>query len=440
MAINLTVNGVSYSYPQTGDANWGTGATGWAQAVTSGMLSLSGGSFSLTSQVDFGLNFGIKSLYILSETALPALSGVIRLANADSIAFRNLTNSADLLFKPGAIDGALVYSVNNILLTSNAFAAGAVPYSTSTGISFLAPGSPGQVYTSNGAGVPTWGSALTNPMTSVGDLIIGGTAGAATRLAGNITATKLFLTQTGTGTVSTAQVYAAILAVDVPVLNQSTSGNALTATSATTAATATSLTGTNVVTNANLSQAATLTIKGNNTAGLANVSDLTAAQVVAMLPIPSKKYYSGFQQNTAVWSTASTTFVDPASTGAAPTLTQRQGSLVVATAASNLPGITFTPAASASIYKITAAFCLQNAAGAAASALMTDGTTAICQGSLYNAAVTAGITTLTGVFVPGTSSPVTVKLQLATTASTAVIQAFGITSTPSIEWTVLQIA
>jgi hypothetical protein len=39
----------------------------------------------------------------------------------------------------------------------------------------------------------------------------------------------------------------------------------------------------NSITNAKLAQAATMTIKGNNTAGTANVTDLTAAQVLSML-------------------------------------------------------------------------------------------------------------------------------------------------------------
>jgi len=114
---------------------------------------------------------------------------------------------------------------------------------------------------------------LTNPMTTLGDIIYENATPAATRLAGNTSATKNFLTQTGNGTISAAPVWGTIAAGDVPTLNQNTSGSAG------------SVSGTNVVTNSNLSQMATLTIKGNNTGGTANAADLTAAQVLTMLGI-----------------------------------------------------------------------------------------------------------------------------------------------------------
>ena len=95
--INLTVNGVAYPYPQAGDLNWATGASAWASAVTSSMLSLSGGSFPLTAQVDFGPSFGIKALSLLTESANPSGTGVIKLSNADGIGWRNFANTADLL-------------------------------------------------------------------------------------------------------------------------------------------------------------------------------------------------------------------------------------------------------------------------------------------------------------------------------------------------------
>jgi hypothetical protein len=107
--INLTVNGISYSYPQTGDSNWGTGATGWAQAITAGTLQLAGGSFPLTSQVDFGTNFGLKALSLLTESANPSGTGYLKLSNSDSIGWRNSGNTADLVLKPDA-DGILQYA------------------------------------------------------------------------------------------------------------------------------------------------------------------------------------------------------------------------------------------------------------------------------------------------------------------------------------------
>jgi hypothetical protein len=65
-------------------------------------------------------------------------------------------------------------------------------------------------------------------LTTLGDLLYYSTTNA--RLAGNTTSTKKFLTQTGTGSVSAAPAWGTIAAGDVPTLNQSTSGNAATAT------------------------------------------------------------------------------------------------------------------------------------------------------------------------------------------------------------------
>jgi len=55
-----------------------------------------------------------------------------------------------------------------------------------------------------------------SPMSAAGDLIYGGTSGAGTRLGGNTTATKQFLTGTGTGTVANAPTWSALTASDLP--------------------------------------------------------------------------------------------------------------------------------------------------------------------------------------------------------------------------------
>ena len=63
-----------------------------------------------------------------------------------------------------------------------------------------------------------------NPMTTLGDMIYGLAAGNPARVAGNTAATKKFLTQTGTGSVSAAPAWAAIAAADLPAATTSTQG------------------------------------------------------------------------------------------------------------------------------------------------------------------------------------------------------------------------
>lgn len=96
MSIPLTINGAVFEYPVDFDENWGVDATGWAQAVTNGMLQMAGGSFPLTADVNFGPNFGLLSKYFETRSSLPATTGTVRLSSADAgIAWRNFTNTGN---------------------------------------------------------------------------------------------------------------------------------------------------------------------------------------------------------------------------------------------------------------------------------------------------------------------------------------------------------
>lgn len=97
MTIALDINGQTYFYPETGDTNWGPEATDWAQAVTTGLLQKAGGLFILLDEVDFGSNFGLQSLYYKSTGASVSTAGVLRLAEDESIGWRNNADSANLL-------------------------------------------------------------------------------------------------------------------------------------------------------------------------------------------------------------------------------------------------------------------------------------------------------------------------------------------------------
>ena len=101
MAIPLTINGQTFEYPVVFDENWGIQATGWAQAVTVGMLQRAGGNFPLTADANFGTSFGLIAEYYKSAVANIATVGTIRLANAQSISWRNDANTGNL---PLAVD------------------------------------------------------------------------------------------------------------------------------------------------------------------------------------------------------------------------------------------------------------------------------------------------------------------------------------------------
>lgn len=73
---------------------------------------------------------------------------------------------------------------------------------------------------------PSNSSLFLSPMSAIGDLIFGGIAGAATRLAGNTTTTKKFLTQSGDGSSAASPAWSGIAVTDIPTLNQNTTGTA----------------------------------------------------------------------------------------------------------------------------------------------------------------------------------------------------------------------
>lgn len=67
-------------------------------------------------------------------------------------------------------------------------------------------------------------SVLINPMTTLGDTIYGGASGAPTRLAGNTTTTREFLTSAGVAGAATAPIWSALASGDIPNNAANTSG------------------------------------------------------------------------------------------------------------------------------------------------------------------------------------------------------------------------
>lgn len=99
MATTVTYVGNQYSVPAYNDTGYAQGAgnlSSYLVALATGSLTLSGGSFPLTADVNFGNSFGLVALYYKSVTSNIATAGVVRLANTDTIQWRNAVNGANL--------------------------------------------------------------------------------------------------------------------------------------------------------------------------------------------------------------------------------------------------------------------------------------------------------------------------------------------------------
>jgi hypothetical protein len=88
--------GSSYNIPNTrGDRPW-SGLSDFIVAAAAKSINTAGGNFTLLADINFGATFGLVSTYYKSRTANVASAGQLRLANTDTIKWRNGLNDGDL--------------------------------------------------------------------------------------------------------------------------------------------------------------------------------------------------------------------------------------------------------------------------------------------------------------------------------------------------------
>lgn len=90
MATTVSLAGTNYSIPAYSDSGWAQGSgnlSSYLIAIASVTLQTSGGTFTLTADVNFGSSYGILAKYLTSVTSSPATTGFIRLAAADTISW-----------------------------------------------------------------------------------------------------------------------------------------------------------------------------------------------------------------------------------------------------------------------------------------------------------------------------------------------------------------
>jgi hypothetical protein len=160
MSISLTLNGSSYIIPTPGELGWGSNLDAFFVAIPAGCLQKTGGSFTLTAETNFGTGFGLKTAYLKSQSLNIASTGILRLANGDSISWRDNLNTLDiplsvnssnqLTFNGNPVGGTLPALTINRAVISNGSGALAVSPTTSTEIGYVS-GVTGAIQTQLGA-------------------------------------------------------------------------------------------------------------------------------------------------------------------------------------------------------------------------------------------------------------------------------------------------
>jgi hypothetical protein len=151
MAQAVTLGGVGYSIPDVLDSEWGQNLTDYLVAIPDAVLQTDGGTFSLLNDVNFGGTAGLLSLYFKSRSANIASAGILRLANTDTIAFRNAGNDDNLLLGVDASDN-LTFESTKILLSGDVVNAD-VAADAALARSKLASGTARAVVANDGSGV-----------------------------------------------------------------------------------------------------------------------------------------------------------------------------------------------------------------------------------------------------------------------------------------------
>lgn len=177
-----------------------------------------------------------------------------------------------------------------------------------------------------------------------------------------------------------------------------------------------------------------------------NTSFYMFAEGIALTdPIPTGSYASGGTDNTGTWSTNSTSFVDGTNSGGNSFTPNVHNNIILTASAGNEAGISFTPANSNAVYLITASSSIttNNSVGGSAFRLVDANGVLIDYDQSQNGTSLTGIVRpikLSGVYVPGTASPITVKIQMASyDGDTATLGDFSGLN-PAIFWNVVRLA
>jgi hypothetical protein len=107
MTVTKSFAGQSFNLPENRSpksSQWGVEVSNFLISVADNAIPKTGGSYTLSAELNLGATYGLLLPYIKSTGSNLSTAGVLRLANAESIGWRNQANGANLLLKANASD------------------------------------------------------------------------------------------------------------------------------------------------------------------------------------------------------------------------------------------------------------------------------------------------------------------------------------------------
>lgn len=155
---------------------------------------------------------------------------------------------------------------------------------------------------------------------------------------------------------------------------------------------------------------------------------------------PTGSYAQALFNQVYSWTNTNTSYADYTNTAVGTFTVRKSSGITLTAAASNLPGVTWTSAASTAVYLVIATISVnfQGSGNQAHGLELTDGTTVLVSGEIAIAGGSQTVSTLTGVYVPGNTSANTIKIESYVSAGTSAIGSNNVTSS-TIEWTVVRL-
>lgn len=118
MSTTKTFAGASFNFPlnrEPRSSSWGTEVSNFLLSVADNAIPKTGGSYTLTAELNLGATYGVLAPYLKSAGTNIATAGVVRLAKTETIGFRNNANGADLAL---GIDGSDRLTFGGVVLST----------------------------------------------------------------------------------------------------------------------------------------------------------------------------------------------------------------------------------------------------------------------------------------------------------------------------------